>query len=133
MSLIVVHLRWDDVDPGQYEHLCRTVLDGPDRPAGRLHRRHERHGGVVLATEVWIDEERAGAHLAGLPELLGAAGLGEPQSAAFALPDCFAAGYGVFPARMRTATAAEPLVPAPRVSDEARLPSADGGSLAPAT
>ncbi len=123
MSLIVVHLRWDDVDPGQYEHLCRTLPDGEQRPAGCLLRRRQRQGSAVLATEVWIDEPQASAFLAALPELLGPAGLREPMRAVFAVPDAFAAGYGVFPARMRTAPAAAAVVPTPRVSEEAQVPS----------
>lgn len=124
MSLIVVHLRWDDVEPEQYEHLCRALPDGEQRPAGCLLRRRQRQGSAVLATEVWIDEPQASAFLASLPGLLGPAGLRDPMHAVFAVPDCFAAGYGVFPARMRTATAAGAVVPTPRVSEESRVPSA---------
>ena len=129
MSLIVVHLRWDDVDPAQFQHLCRILPDGPQRQAGCLHRRRQRHGDAVLSTEVWIDEQHAHAFLSALPELLRPAGLRDPQRAVFAVPDCFAAGYGVVPARTRTATAAGHVVPTPRVPDEA--PSADGRRLGP--
>lgn len=124
MSLIVVHLRWDEVGPEQYAQLCRALPDGPQRPAGCLHRRRRRQGRAVLATEVWIDEQQAGDLLASLPELLGPAGLGEPQHVAFAVPDCFAAGYGVFPARGRPGTTAGPVVPTPRVGDAAPRPAA---------
>ena len=124
MSLIVVHLRWDDVDAGQYEELCRVLPEGPQLPAGCLQGRHQRHGSAVSATEVWIDEQRAGAFLSTLPELSRRAGLRDPQRAAFAVPDFFAVGYGVVPARARTSTAPEPVLPTPRVPDEAPLPSA---------
>ena len=135
MSLIVVHLRWDDVDAGQYEQLCRILSEGPQQPAGRLHGRHQRHGSAVSATEVWIDEQRAGAFLSTLHEILGRAGLRDPQRAVFAVPDFFAVGYGVVPARARTSTAPEPVLPTPRVPDEAPLPtaSADHTSVAAGT
>lgn len=132
MSIIVVHLRWNDVDTEQYEQLCRALPDGAQRPEGCLLRQRRRQGTAVLATEVWIDEQHARAFMTELPELLGPAGLGDAQRAVFAVPSCFAAGYGVHPARTRRATAT-PVVPTPRVSEGAPLPSAsaDRGQLAP--
>jgi hypothetical protein len=127
MALNVVHLRWNDVDPEQYEELCRALPDGAQRPDGCLSRQRRRQGTAVLATEVWIDEQQASAFLTALPELLGPAGLGDPQRAVFAVADCFAAGYGVYPARTRTATTA-PVLPTPRESDEVSLLSASATS-----
>lgn len=133
MSLIIVHLRWDDVGPERYARLVRDLPDGDQRPDGCLLRRHRLQGRAVLATEVWIDEQHAGAFLDGLPELLGASGMGEPQRVVFAVPDCFAAGYGVYPARARRTTTAAPVIPAARTSEEPPLPAAtpDREQLAP--
>ena len=121
MSLIVVHLRWDHVGPGQYEQLCRALPDGVGRPAGCLHRRRQRQGDAVLATEVWADAQQAGVFLTALPNMLRSTGLGEPQRVAFAVPDGYAAGYGVHPARKGTAVAAGPVIPTPRVAEERSL------------
>jgi hypothetical protein len=117
LSLIVVHLRWDDVGPEQYEELCRALPDGARRPAGCLARHRRREGRAVLATDVWSDGGSADRFLTGLPGLLGPAGMGEPQSVCFAVPAVFAVGYGVSPAQLRAAAA--PAVPTPRMPEEA--------------
>ncbi len=119
MSLIVVHLRWDDVSPGQYEHLCRVLPERPPEPAGCLHLPRHRQGSAVLSTEVSIDEPQTSAFLSTLPELLGSAGLRDPQCAVLAAPHSFAVGYGVVPGRAHTSTPAEPALPTPRVPAEA--------------
>jgi len=118
MSLIVVHLRWDGVDPERYEQLCRALPDGPALPDGCHLRQRRRQGSAVLATEVWADEWHADLFMAGLADLLGPIGLGEPQTVAFAVPDCFAVGYGV---RMRPPAAAAPVIPRPRPPADAQV------------
>jgi hypothetical protein len=127
MSLIVVHLRWDDVDPQQYGQLCRDLPDGPQRPAGCLFRQRRRQGRAVLETDVWADDLQAELFLAGLPDLLAPAGLEEPQRALFAVPAMFAAGYRVPPARVSPQPAGAPEVPSPRRPEEAPLPPAPAG------
>jgi hypothetical protein len=124
-----VHLRWNDVGPEQYEELCRALPDGAQRPAGCLLRQRRWQGRAVLATEVWIDERHADRFLTGLPDLLGPAGMGQPQSAIFAVPACFAVGYGVSPAQMRESAAEALVVPTPRTPQEAPLPSVSADGL----
>jgi hypothetical protein len=114
VALIVVHLRWDDVDPEQHEELCRLLPDGAGRPADCLSRQRRRQGRAVFGTEVWADELHADLFLAGLGDLLAPIGLGQPQVVAFAVPDCFAVGYGVPLLRMGPPAAAAPLIPRPR-------------------
>jgi hypothetical protein len=129
LSFFVVHLRWDDVGPEQYEELCRALPDGAQRPAGCLLRQRRRQGRAVLGTEVWIDGSQADRFLTGLPDLLGHAGMGQPQSASFAIPACFAVGYGVSPAQIReSAVAAAPVLPTPRAPQEMPVPSVLAGA-----
>jgi hypothetical protein len=59
MSLVVVHLRWNDVDPEQYDELVLTVPGDGGLPAGCLSRQLRREANAVLATEVWDDEVAA--------------------------------------------------------------------------
>ena len=115
MSLIVAHLRWDGVDQEQYEALCRALPEGGQRPGGCLLNRRRRQGQTVMATLVWADDRSAGEFLTG--RVGRPAGLPEPHRAVFALPDCFAAGYGISPSR-RASTGEAPAVPAPRVPEE---------------
>ena len=129
LSFFVVHLRWDDVGQEQYEELCRALPDGAQRPAGCLLRQRRRQGRAVLATEVWIDGGHADRFLTGLPDLLGAAGMGQPHTVSFAVPACFAVGYGVSPAQMREAAAAAPAVPTPRTPDETLVSSVLAGTF----
>jgi hypothetical protein len=84
-----------------------------------------------VATEVWIDERHAQRFLTGLPRLLGPAGLGEPHCVSFAVPACFAAGYGLSPAQLRDLTAAAPVVPAPRPRSAAEEPATSGANRRP--
>jgi len=114
MSLIVLHLRWDDVDPEQFEEFCRAVPDGVHRPVGCLSRFRRRQGRAVLATDVWIDGQHADAFLSSLTDVLGSAAMGQPQTAAFSVPAVFAVGYGAQPAAAPTTTADVSAVPAPR-------------------
>ena len=119
MSLTVVHLRWDDVGPEQYDELCRALPDGARRPVDCLLRQRRRQGRAVLGTEVWADGRSAEEFLTGLPDLLGPAGLPEPHRAVFAVPAFFAVGYGVPLSTTSTSRAAALPIPAPRVSPEA--------------
>jgi hypothetical protein len=114
VALIVVHLRWDDVDTGQHDELCRLLPDGAGRSPDCLSRQRRRQGRAVLGTEVWADELSADLFLAGLADLLAPVGLGPPQVVAFAVPDCFAVGYGVPLSRMAPATGPAPVIPRPR-------------------
>ena len=117
MSLIVAHQRWDDVDQEQYDALCRALPESEQRPGGCLLSRRRRQGRTVMATLVWADDRSAGEFLTGA--IGQPAGLPEPHRAVFAVPDCFAAGYGIYPSR-RASTGGAPAVPAPRVPDESR-------------
>jgi hypothetical protein len=128
LSFFVVHLRWDDVGAEQYEELCRALPDGAERPAGCLLRQRRRQGRAVLGTEVWIDGPSADRFLTGLPDLLGAAGMGQPQAVSFAVPACFAVGYGVSPAQIRESAAAAPVIPTPRTPQETPVPSVLAGA-----
>jgi hypothetical protein len=121
MSLIVVHLRWDGVDPEQYEQLCGALPDGSGLPPGCLSRQRRRQGRAVFGTEVWADELDAELFLAGLAELLAPTGLGPPQIAAFAVPDCFGVSYGRPPAGTRPPTSVAPVIPHPRPPADAEL------------
>lgn len=114
MSLVVVHLRWDDVDTEQHDGLCRLFPDGAGRSPDCLSRQRRRQGRAVLGTEVWADELSADLFLAGLADLLAPIGLGQPQVVAFAIPDCFAVGYGVPLGRTDQETATPPVIPRPR-------------------
>lgn len=100
MSLVIVHLRWNDVGPEQYEQICRALPDGAARPAGCLSCQRRREGHAVLATAVWRNAQEADRFLAGLSDALAPAAVGKPQMAVFAVPDAFAAGYG--PSSVRT-------------------------------
>ena len=128
LSFIVVHLRWDDVGEEQYEQLCRALPDGAQRPAGCLLRQRRRQGRAVLATEVWIDGGHADRFLTGLPDLLGAAVMGQPHTVSFAVPACFAVGYGVTPAQMRESAAAAPAIPSPRTPETVPVSSVTAGA-----
>jgi hypothetical protein len=120
MSLVVMHLRWDDVDPDQYAQVCQALPDGDRLPAGCLSRKLRLQGRVLHGTEVWAAFEPAQQALRELPDIVSAARLAAPMSAAFALPDAFAAPYRRAMARPPAAgTAPDPgrpdAVPGPRV------------------
>ncbi len=130
VSLIVMHLRRNDVDPEQYEQICRALPDGEARPAGCLSRRRRRQGHAVVATEVWRNGKEADRFLAGLSDALGPAAVGKPQLAFFAVPDAFAAGYG--PSSVRTSSPVSrpahgsPELPVPR--EPVTAPSSQGAA-----
>lgn len=93
MSLITVHLRWNDVGPEQYEQIRRAAPERGQLPPGCLSRQVRRQGCAVLATEVW-DSTEAVTGMDHLTEAVRDAGVEEPpQTAMFAVPGIFAAGY----------------------------------------
>ena len=93
MSLVFVHLRWNDPGPERYEEIIRAVPQDGDLPPGCLSRRLRREGGALLATETW-DAEVSGGRMDHLPEALRAAGVeGAPQTAMFSMPAMFGIAY----------------------------------------
>ncbi|MGY1780075.1 hypothetical protein [Geodermatophilus sp. SYSU D01036] len=115
MSLLVLHLRWNDVEPAQYEVLRRALPEDVDRPLHCLSRRHVRQPRSVMVYEVWEDARAAEDELARIRALVDA-GPEQPQRVVFVLPDVFAAGFGRRPARPAPApeVVSVPVVPAPR-------------------
>ncbi|MGY1731121.1 hypothetical protein ACI798_06320 [Geodermatophilus sp. SYSU D01045] len=115
MSLLVLHLRWNDVDPEQYEVLRRALPEDADRPPRCLSRRHVRQPRSVMVYEVWDDARAAEDELGRIRALLDA-GPEQPQRVVFVLPDVFAPGFARRPARPAPApeVATVPVVPAPR-------------------
>src|SRR4051794_8015094 len=59
MSLVTVHLRWNDIGPEQYDRVVRAVSEAGRPPAGCLSTQLRRTGTALMATEVW-DSEVAG-------------------------------------------------------------------------
>jgi hypothetical protein len=93
MSIVIVHLRWDDVGPEEYAELRHWLSDGAGLPAGCLSRDFEHRGTVLTGTEVWTGETAARRFVEGLPVTSALAGLAPPMTAAFALPDQYAGPY----------------------------------------
>ena len=116
MSLLVLHLRWNDLDQERYARLRDAIPEGDDRPSSCLSRRHVRQPRAVMVYEVWDDGVAAEEELARVRAVLGA-GPDEPQRVVFSMPDLFAVG---FPAR-RPAPVAVP-IPAPRSPVETPAP-----------
>ncbi|WP_369254821.1 hypothetical protein [Geodermatophilus amargosae] len=108
MPLLVLHMRWNDLDEERYAVLRDSLPEDDGRPQGCLSRRHVRRPRAVMVYEVWDDGPAAEEELARVRAVLGA-GAEEPQRAVFSVPDLYAAG---FPAR-KPAAAAVP-IPAPR-------------------
>ena len=93
MSLVVVHLRWNDVDPEKYEELVLTVPGDGGLPTGCLSRRLRREGNAVLATEVW-DDEVTGGRMDDLVTAVRAVGVRQPpQLAMLTVPAGYAVAY----------------------------------------
>jgi hypothetical protein len=124
MSLIVVHLRWDDVGADQYAEVCRALPDGDRLPPGCLSRELRLQGRVLHGTEVWAALEPAEHALHELPDTVSAARLGAPMTVAFALPYAYAAPYRratrqPSPAAGRAAAAGrQDPVPGPRPAED---------------
>ena len=116
MSLVVVHLRWDDVGPDQFTAIRRALPDGAELPPGCLARTHRLQGRVLHGTDVWAGYEAAEQALRELPGTAEDVGLAAPMTVAFALPDAYAASYRRAPARP-SAAAPAPVVPVPRSAE----------------
>jgi hypothetical protein len=93
MSIVFVHLRWDDVNSTQFEEVCRALPPGESLPAGCCSHQLRLVGRTLLGCAVWTDMESADRYLARLPETLGAAGLGTPHAVAFSMPFPYGIGY----------------------------------------
>lgn len=121
MSIICMHLRWDDLSSEQHE-AARGLLGGlyQDDLSGCHSSSSRAAGAALLATLVWQDEESAARFTQGrLADLVATQRMTEPQTACFAVPEMFAVGYRRRPAR----------VPAPRRAQEpaAHLPQSVRG------
>ena len=117
MSLVVVHLRRDDVDPEEYEELVLTVPGDGGLPTGCLSRRLRQEGNAVLATGV-RDGEVAGGRMGDLVTAVRAVGVRQPpQVAVSTVP----AGYAVV-YRNPSPMPAIPRQPGPSVQEQ--LPAA---------
>lgn len=115
MSLIVVHLRWNDPGPDRYGDIVREIPQDGDLPPGCLSRELRRQGGALTAIETWNSEESNG-RMDDLVTAMRSAGLeGSPQTAMFSMPAIFAAAYRA-PARATAdeAAAARATIPAQR-------------------
>ena len=133
MSLVVVHLRWDDVAADQYEELCRALPDGDRLPADCLSQDLRLQGRVVRGTQVWAGSAAAERAVLDLPATVSAARLGAPVVAAFALPDAYAAPYRRARTRPSTARVTAPVtapvaVPGPRTAEDEMLTGTGVGS-----
>ncbi|GAB3321815.1 hypothetical protein GCM10027451_43730 [Geodermatophilus aquaeductus] len=122
MSLLVLHLRWNDVDPERGALLSGLLPEGDDRPSHCLSRRHVRRPRTLMVYEVWDDGAAAEEELARVRAVLGA-GPGEPQRVVFSMPDLYAVG---FPARRPAPAAAAP-IPTPRSPADTPVPAAPVG------
>lgn len=120
MSLVTVHLRWDDVGQEQYEKVISAGRRSGELPAGCLSRQVRQHGNALLATEVW-DSQVAGDGFDGLVRVVKEADVEErPQSVMFAVPQMFATAYR---RAARPAEMAIPHLPGPRQEECLPAPS----------
>jgi hypothetical protein len=93
MSLVTVHLRWNDIGPEQYDRVVRAVSEAGRPPAGCLSTQLRRTGTAVMATEVW-DSEVAGNRMDRLVTTVRDAGIEQrPQTAMFSVPQMYAVAY----------------------------------------
>jgi hypothetical protein len=93
MSLIFVHLRWDDPGPDRYEEIIRAIPQDGDLPPGCLSRQLRRGAGALMATETW-DSEASGGRMDQLAVALRTAGIeAAPQTAMFSMPAMFDIAY----------------------------------------
>ena len=93
MSLIIVHLRWDDVAPEQFDQVRRAIPPGLGFPAGCCSRQLRLDGRALLGEEVWADDDAAARYLDGLSQRLVDVHLEPPQIVLFSLPAPYAAAY----------------------------------------
>ena len=115
MSMVVEHLRWNDVTDEQAEALERVFAQAQHGSSGCWSASLRRQGGAAVATAVFASRDSAVAFCTGeLQEATDYCSLGDPQEAAFEVPSLFAAGY-----RRPTAAAVEAAtVPQPRGTDD---------------
>jgi len=93
MSLITVHLRWNDIGPEQYDRVVGAVAEAGRPPAGCLSTQLRRTGTTLMATEVW-DSEVAGNRMDRLVTTVRGAGVEQPpQTAMFEVPQMYAVAY----------------------------------------
>jgi hypothetical protein len=119
MSMIVLHLRWNDAGAEQYHRMLELLPQEVGLPESGLHSRDLRHRGrAILDVEVWGDDDSAQRFLDQLPALSRAAGLEEPQVVAFCLPAMYAAVYARDAARLAAARVAAPAIPTQRGARE---------------
>lgn len=93
MSLIFVHLRWNDVRPEQFDQVCRALPPGSPLPEGCCSHQLRYVGRVLFGVGAWTDPRAAERFVDGLPDALSAAGLAAPQVAAFSVPTGYGVGY----------------------------------------
>jgi uncharacterized protein YeaC (DUF1315 family) len=109
MSLVTVHLRWNDIGPEQYDRVVRAVSEAGKPPAGCLSTQLRRNGTALMATEVW-DSEVAGNSMDRLVTTVREAGVEQrPQTAMFSVPEMYAVAYR----RAAAPTTAIPRQPGP--------------------
>ena len=115
MSLIFVHLRWNDVGAEQFDQVCRALPPGSPLPEGCCSHQLRHVGRVLFGVGAWTDPQAAERFVDGLPDALRAAGLAAPQVAAFSVPTPYGVGYTgprVHQAAVQAGPSA-PLVPVP--------------------
>lgn len=137
MSLIVVHLRWNDPGADRFEEIIRAVPQDGDLPSGCLSRRLRRQGGALTAEEAWDSDVTDGGRMDDLVTAMRGAGIEDsPQTAMFSVPAMFAVAYRrPAPATPdlsgARADAAIPLQRGP--STQEQLPQAAGAAAATAS
>jgi hypothetical protein len=93
MSLVTVHLRWNDIGLEQYERVVSAVADAGRPPAGCLSTDLRRMGTALMATQVW-DSEAAGNRMDRLITTVREAGVEQrPQTAMFSVPQMYSVAY----------------------------------------
>ena len=93
MSLIIVHLRWDDVAAEQFDQVRRAIPPGRGFPTGCCSRQLRLDGRALLGQEVWAENEAVARYLNELSQRVGGARLQPPQIVLFSLPAPYAAAY----------------------------------------
>jgi len=98
MSLIVIHLRWNDVAAEQYEEFCHALVALTASCDGCYSRQPRRQGCAVIDTQVWRGVGEAERFLDRVAAAVRPCGVDEaPLTAVFSVPDVFAAGYTRIP------------------------------------
>ncbi|MGY1698149.1 hypothetical protein [Geodermatophilus sp. SYSU D00766] len=90
MSVLVIHLCWDDADPRDLAGLQQVLPPvplGADGPC--LYRRTWLSGDRVLGIEVWSDDDAARCHLDELPLASRAVHLEAPTVVVLVMPDAY--------------------------------------------